>query len=366
MDKIFLIDENTITYNELIDYINGQTTLIQYNELELFFLNTIKNLIPRKVVEDYDDLIKTLYQQNKSIELLTSGTTGEPKVVYQSFKNMVRNIKVSEARRGDVWGMFYQPVRMAGYQVLFQALLNKNTLVNMFRYDFSDVQNRILTYNVTHLSATPTLYKMIISKDIVFDKVKQLTLGGEGSTESFQNMIREYFPNARLKNIYASTEAGSLFASSNDAFHIPEKYMDKIKIVEDVLWIHESILGQSSSIDLDNGWYNTGDLVTFVNKNSFKILGRSSNVVKIAGYNVNVESVEMKIHKLDFVKYCRVYSEENSLLGNILICELVPNQSIELKEAKSKIKEVLEKYEVPTKIKFVESIELSENGKIKR
>jgi acyl-coenzyme A synthetase/AMP-(fatty) acid ligase len=364
MDKIFLIDTNQITYQNLIDYVNGDDNP-SYTDMELFFLKIVKGLVVGGV-SDIDDLINNIYASNKSINLYTSGTTGEPKEIHQSFKNMVRNIKVSESRVDDVWGLFYHPTKMAGYQVFFQALLNKNTLVNMFQYDFKDVIDRIQTYSVTHISATPTLYKMIVSNDITFDSVQRITFGGEGSTEKFQNQIQKYFPNAKMKNIYASTEAGSIFASDGDLFRIPTKFENLIKIENNEIWIHRNIVGESDFIKFSGDWYNSGDLVEFVDEHLFKIIGRSSNVVKIAGYSVNLESVEQKIQKMEFVKLCRVYAEENSVLGNILVCEMIQIGELNMRDVKQSLSNSLEKYEIPTKIKFVKSIEVNENGKIKR
>jgi len=361
MDKIFLIDKNTITYNNLIDYINLNVFSNEYTEWELFILNTIKNLAS-KGVSNHTDLINVLHKNNKHIELLSSGTTGEPKVIYQSFKNMVRNISISED--DSVWAMFYHPNRMAGYQVLFQTLLNGQTLVNMRGYDYKDIQDRILTYNVTNISATPTLYKMILGP--TFDKVKQITFGGDGSTKNLQHQISKYFPNARIKNIYASTEGGSLFASNGESFHIPIKYMDKIKIVDNEIHIHNDLVGLSTSIEMDGDWYNTGDLIEFVTDTEFKIVGRSSNVVKVAGYNVNLESIESKILKIEGIKLCKVSSKYNSVLGNMLIAEIILLDGYSLVDIKRSMRNGLEKFEIPTKISFVESIELSENGKIKR
>ena len=42
--------------------------------------------------------------------------------------------------------------------------------------------------------------------------------------------IKKRFPNAKVKNIYASTEAGSIFASDGDLFKIPTKFESLIKI----------------------------------------------------------------------------------------------------------------------------------------
>ena len=364
MDKLFLVDTNYITYNHLIEYLNGQSNN-NYTDIEIFILDTVKSLIGSKV-NNIDELIYDLYESNKAIELFTSGTTGKPKSVFHSFKNIVRNIKISEHRSDDIWGLCYQPNKMAGYQVLFQSVLNKNTLINMFEYDYNEITNRINKLNVTHLSATPTLYKMILSNDFFYRNVKQITLGGEGSTDSFQKLLRKYFPNAKLKNIYASTEAGSLFASNGESFKVPKSDVDYIKVVDGQLYLHKKIVGKSKSITYTDDWFNTEDLVEFVNETEFKILGRISNIVKVAGYNVNVESVESKIQNLHFVKLCKVSSKPSSVLGNALICDMVLQENIKIAEIKKSLRSLLEKHEIPSKINIVELIEINENGKIKR
>jgi acyl-CoA synthetase (AMP-forming)/AMP-acid ligase II len=363
-NKLFLIDTNTITYLELLEYVNGYSNQ-NYTDAEIFILDTIKNLLDSKVI-DVDDLIYQMYKSNKLVQLFTSGTTGVPKSVSHSFDNIVRNIKISDNRKEDIWGLCYQPNKMAGYQVLFQSLLNKNTLINMFGYNYNEIVKRISTFDVSHLSATPTMYKMILFNKSTFDHVKQVTLGGEGSTESFQKLLKKHFPNAKVKNVYASTEAGSLFASNGETFQIPVSDIKFIKVFDNQLYLHENILGKSESITFKNGWFCTGDLVEFVNETEFKILGRISNVIKVAGYNVNIESVENKIQNLDFVKLCKIHSKSNSVLGNSLICDIVLQNNVELIEIKKRLRSLLEKQEIPSKINLVVSIKMSENGKLKR
>ena len=81
---------------------------------------------------------------------------------------------------------------------------------------------------------------------------------------------------------------------------------------------------------------------------------------------MNLELVESKIQQLDGVKLVKITSKENSVLGNILICEIIHYDGYSLIDIKRNMKNVLEKWEIPTKLKVVESIELTENGKIKR
>lgn len=364
MNKLFLIDTNQITYQDLIDYVNEDNAK-NFSNTELFVLNTIKNLINKKI-KNFEDLIENLFNSNKKIKLFTSGTTGKPKEVNQTFKNLIRNIKISKDREDDVWASFYQQGKMASYQVLFQSLLNKNTIVNMFGFNYDEIQNRILDFSITHISATPTLYKMIMSDGITYKEVRQITIGGEKSNESLQKNLNKVFPNAKITNVYASTEAGSLFSSNNDIFKLSEFNSEFIKIENNEILIREDYVGDSDEIKINDGWYYTGDKVEFVDDTNFKILGRKSNIIKIAGYNVNPEVIESKIESLDFVKFCKINSKENSLLGNVIICDVVLKKEIEIKTIKQYFKTILERHEIPSKINIVKSIEISDNGKLKR
>jgi acyl-coenzyme A synthetase/AMP-(fatty) acid ligase len=365
MDKPFFIDKNTITYKQLILELSGDSMLENLSEIETLIIRTIKNLVS-KPVSTYDDLISNIKETNANIKLDTSGTTGEPKIVNHTFNSMISNIKISSNRVDDIWGFTYNPNKMAGYQVLFQAILNKNTLVNLFKHDYDEISNRIKKYNVTHISATPTFYKILISDGILYPNVKQISLGGEGSDTEFQSKIKLNFPNAKLKNIYASTEVSSLFASDGSLFKIPNKYKELIRIDSGKLFVHKSLVGNSNNISFDNDWYDTGDLVETVGSDEFKIVGREGCLLNVGGYQINLSQIEAQISKLDFVKLCKVYSKSNSLLGNIIVCDLILLYDISIFEIKNKMKHVINDYEVPSKINIVDEIIINENGKISR
>jgi len=365
MDKPFFIDANVITYNQLISQLNGDITLINLSELENVIIQTIKNLISTKI-SNYDELLSNIKQTNATIELNTSGTTGEPKIITHTFSSITNNIKISDDRLDDVWGFTYNPTKMAGYQVLFQSILNGNTLVNLFKYDYSEISNRIQKYNITHISATPTFYKILVSDGIIYPNVKHISLGGERSNIELQNKIKINFPNAKLKNIYASTEVSSLFTSTGDLFRIPNRYKELVHLDNGKLMIHKSLVGQSKSIDFNNDWYDTGDLVEMVGDDSFKIIGREGSLINVGGYQINLSQIESKISELHFVKLCKVYSKSNSLLGNIIMCDLVLLNDISIFEIKNSMRDVINDYEVPSKINIVDEIIINENGKISR
>ena len=69
---------------------------------------------------------------------------------------------IKETEENNVWAFAYNPNHFAGLQVLFQALMNKNTIIFIFDKDFGDIPDILKVNNVTHISCTPTFMKMLI------------------------------------------------------------------------------------------------------------------------------------------------------------------------------------------------------------
>jgi acyl-coenzyme A synthetase/AMP-(fatty) acid ligase len=365
MHRIFLIDNSVITYNELISLINGESDMEYLSEFELTLVNKVKHLTGSGIL-NFNDLIEKIKNSHITITLETSGTTGLPKVINHTIQSITKNIKVSDDRGNDVWGFTYNPNKMAGYQVLFQAILNGNTLVNLFKYQFDEISNRIKKYNITHISATPTFYKLLTSESTDYLNVKHISLGGEGSNLETHKKLQKKFPNAKIKNIYASTEVSSLLASDGEYFKISEYNKELIKVDNGKLKVHKNLVGNSDDITFDGNWYDTGDLIEMVDDTKFKIVGREGNLINIGGYQVNPIYIENKINEIEYVKLSNVYSKSNSILGNILVCDVVLFVSKTVADIKKDIRTLLNDYEIPTKINIVDEIKINENGKISR
>lgn len=365
MNEIFFIDKNVISYFDLISFINGERSFTGLTESEYFVLDCLKNLTNKKI-KDFDDLIQNLKTTNSKILLKTSGTTGKPKEIIHTIDSITKNISIKKELSESVWGMTYAYGKMAFYQVLFQSLLNKSKLINLFGYNFDEIKMKIISNNITHISATPTFYRMLIGDDTEFSNVFQVTLGGEQSDENLLELLKKVFPNASIRNIYASSETASLFASKGNVFRIPEKYKSKINFIENVLHIHRDLIGNINELESDEEWYNTKDVVELINENEFKIIGRQNVEINISGYKVNPFKVESVINSLSYVKTVKVYPKKNSVTGSILCCDIVLKSETTKTRIKEDLKDHLEKYEIPIIINFVDFLQINESTKISR
>lgn len=401
---VFLYDEQSYTYDDLLKAINGNGVyypMFRSKELFPYFVNLIKALAAGKPLtlidsdisaseidgvseedinadrsfepKDYmsiDDVVAALQQSQSEITIFTSGTTGQPKKVVHSVATLTRAVRLGERYAGQVWAYAYNPTHMAGLQVFFQAFENQNTLVNVFAKSRAEIYSQIEDKQITHISATPTFYRLLLPFEKAYDSVVRVTLGGEKSDQHLYDAIGKIFPNSKINNVYASTEAGSLFAAKGDCFQIPDSIRSKFKVVEGELLIHKSLLGSSDSFQFTDDYYHSGDLIEWVDgaKGLFRFKSRKNELINVGGYKVNPGEVENAILSIDGVRQALVYGKANSILGNVLCADVQLEDGFSLTELEVKkiLASQLQDFKIPRRIKFVEEFLLTRTGKLKR
>ncbi|MEG0553683.1 MAG: AMP-binding protein, partial [Carnobacterium sp.] len=273
MEKVFLVhNEITYTYEKLLADLNNKASRFSYvyvkdnHPYEVFLaiihsllldypievldgdfseaevvelgINVNEVTVATKVKQDLhfynlDEVIRRIQAIDKwHLTLYTSGTTGRPKKVSHAFHTLTRTVKIHRKFDNDVWAFAYNPTHMAGLQVFFQAFLNQNTLIYIFGESMKRASELIEAYEVTNISATATFYRNVLPymQGNMYLKVNRVTFGGEKIDLFLEDKLKGVFPNAKMINIYASTEAGSLFAAQSDTFEIREEYQQWVKI----------------------------------------------------------------------------------------------------------------------------------------
>ena len=402
---IFLYDNGKQhSYDDLLRVLNGGTTYYPYfktSDVFSFFANLIKALAvnrplvlldsdinpseingldERKVnvaesispvsFRRMDEVVDAVQKSQSEITIFTSGTTGQPKKVVHSIASLTRSVRVGDKYKGQIWAYAYNPTHMAGLQVFFQAFENQNTLVNVFNQSREYVYQQIQDKGITHISATPTFYRLLLPFEQSYESVIRVTLGGEKSDQHLYDSILKIFPNAKINNVYASTEAGSLFAAKGECFQIPDAIKDRFKVLDDELLIHKSLLGSSESFKFTDDYYHSGDLIEWVDEERglFRFKSRKNELINVGGYKVNPGEVEDAIQDIEGVRQAMVYGKANSILGNVLCADVVLEPGFELTELdiKKELGTQLQGFKVPRRIKFVEEISLTRTGKMKR
>ena len=373
--------EQSYSYADLLKAVcmDDYVPLLKTHDLFKYFSNLIKALVNNKplVLLDSDLSLSELGGINEEkinvIEKLRTqkfSSMDEVVKVIHSVQGLTRSVRCAERYQWQVWAYAYNPTHMAGLQVFFQAFENQNTLVNVFGLARNEVYSLIEKYSVTHISATPTFYRLLLPFEKEYSSVQRITFGGEKSDRHLFVVIHDIFPLAKINNIYASTEAGSLFAAKGDCFQIPVSIRDKFMVVDDELLIHRSLLGRSESFSFDGDYYHSNDLIEWVDQQEgiFRFKSRKNELINVGGYKVNPGEVEVVINAIDGIRQSLVYGKSNSVLGNVLCADIQLEEGVLLKELdiRCQLKNKLQDFKIPRRIKFVESFALTRTGKLKR
>ncbi|MCC5841591.1 MAG: AMP-binding protein [Opitutales bacterium] len=279
------------------------------------------------VLADLNTFLAALRAANGfTLTLFTSGSTGLPKRVTHTRQTLLRTVRTGSSHSADVWALAFNPTHMAGVQVILQALLNGNPLVDVFRAPQAVIARALERCGITHISATPSFFRLLLPLETPVRGVRSVTLGGEASDGGLHARLRAAFPGARLRNLYASTEAGTVLRAEGEGFVIPAALRDRVRIEGHHLLLHRSLLATFSGGSVEAGeWYDTGDRVEFIDGagSVFRIVARERPWINVGGDKVDPAEVEAALCAHPAVAAARVYGKANSVLGNLLAAEIV-------------------------------------------
>jgi acyl-CoA synthetase (AMP-forming)/AMP-acid ligase II len=119
----------------------------------------------------------------------------------------------------------------------------------------------------------------------------------------------------------------------------------------------------------DDEWYYTGDVIDVLSENplKFRFVNRKSEMINVGGYKVNPLEVEEAILTLSGIMNVRVFSKSNSVLGNIICCEVVADRD-QISESSIRIylQSKIQEFKIPRIIRFVDELSITRTGKIIR
>lgn len=315
--------------------------------------------------------------------LPTSGTTGLPKFVPHSLSTLTRTTKKS--KKSFIWGALYSIKRMAGIQVFLQAISSQNSkiLIPDSSLGIDSKLDLFISHNVNCLSATPSMWrKILMNKKHMLMNLENITLGGEMSDQNILNKLKEAYPMARIRHIYATTEAGVIFSITDNKEGFPKSFINEKNRQPELKISKKSTLLvklnsaskkykiTNTSIAYENNYIDTGDLVEIVGDRVL-FRGRESGKINVGGNLVSPEKIENIIMMNEKIIMCKVIPKVSSIIGNILFCEIVLGSNVLdskkfIEGLKIKLKKDLNDYEIPSLIRAVDNIELNETGKIIR
>ena len=268
----------------------------------------------------------------------TSGSTGQPKGVCVTHKNLVYSTTArfdfypNQPQSFLLMSSFSFDSSVAG---IFWTLLAGGKLVLIERrteQDLNSLSEIFVSEEITHTLLLPTLYQTLIKNlpKQVFDTFKTIIVAGEACPKALCNEHYKLLPDVELYNEYGPTEA-TVWATvykttpaeselnvpigkpiSNCQIYILDENQNRVPIgVSGELFIGGKGVakGYFNNSELTNKYfiqntfnpessdklYRTGDLCRYRSDGTIEFLGRKDNQVKIRGYRVELGEIQEAI-----------------------------------------------------------------------
>jgi len=323
--------------------------------------------------------------------LLTSGTTGNPKLVMHTLESLGGTLpRRSNSGAPIVWSTFYDIRRYGGLQIYLRAMLSANSLVlSSAEEPPAEFLARCAAAGVTHISGTPSHWRRALMSGAAAKLSPQyVRLSGEIADQAVLHNLRSAYPDAAIGHAFASTEAGVAFDVDDGLAGFPATYLDsarngiEMKVEDGTLRIRSGrnarrYLGDApASLASADGFVDTGDLVE-LSEGRYYFRGRKNGVINVGGLKVHPEEVESVLNSDSRVRISLVRARRNPITGAIVVADVVLTDEASaapdtqaLDQIKHELlgacRRALPAHKVPSLLRFVPSLELTPAGKLVR
>ncbi|MGN6601349.1 MAG: amino acid adenylation domain-containing protein [Ginsengibacter sp.] len=366
-------------------------------------INTAEGIMPRK-----DNINATIQPNNKSYVLYTSGSTGMPKGVIQTHRNVLHFIRTytNNLHIGHTDKVSLLPTYSfdASVMDIFGALLNGAALyVYDLKKDGLAALHQWLQLNeITIFHTVPTVYRHLIAAldTEMFNTIRLVVLGGEAVFKrDFDHFKIHFKPGAIFINGYGPTESTVTlqkfldhtsavhsrnisigFPVSDTNVYLLDKSDKPVGIYETGELVYKSeflslgylnkpeLTDRVFTVDPVKGRgrvYRSGDIGRLLPSGEIEFVGREDFQIKINGQRIEIAEIEQTILKLQRVKEAVVLYRQIEGQGQ-LIAYIVADPGVQKGEVKTFLKMNLPSYMVPAHYVLLNQMPLTPTGKVDR
>jgi len=319
--------------------------------------------------------------------LLTSGTTGAPKLVVHTLASLIGAIQPDSDTPTDraVWSTFYDIRRYGGMQIFFRGVIGGGSLVlSGAGESVADFLARAGRLGVTYISGTPSHWRRaLMSPAAGRIAPKYVRLSGEIADQAILDDLKGCYRSAGVAHAFATTEAGVAFAVNDGRTGFPAGLIGRhgeveLKIEDGTLRVRsprtaKAYLGPADAPLRDaDGFVDTGDVIEQCGGRCY-FIGRRGGIINVGGLKVHPEEVETVINRHPSVQMSLVKARRNPFTGAIVVADVVVRPGCTGVTASALQREILTAcqrdlaaHKVPAAIRVVAGIEVGSSGKLGR
>jgi acyl-CoA synthetase (AMP-forming)/AMP-acid ligase II len=347
-----------------------------------------RNTVPEPVEVDRSRQVAAL--------VYTSGTTGNPKGVMLTHRNLLFSARVVSAQREPTDKVYcVLPIsHIVGYSAILIASLMVGATVQLVpRFDPAALVAAIANDGITLMSGVPATYQGLLEYKTIAGidrlprgKLRRLSVAGAPLDATLKSKIEAEF-GLSLGNAYGITECAPAIAGvraprSDDAVgsliagiearlvapgggtvapgEVGELHVRGPNVMRGYYRAPEAT---AAVIDAD-GWFNTGDLARF-DGDILYIVGRTKELIIRSGFNVYPPEVEAVLNEHPAVVQSAVIGR--AVAGNeevVAFVQLLPGSTVTPSDLMAHAARLLTPYKRPSEIIIVNALPAASTGKI--
>ena len=277
-------------------------------------------------------------ENNPGLVLFSTGTTGQPKAILHNFTYFINRYQTPRAPYKTINFLLFDHI--GGLNTLFHTLFNKGTVIVPKSRNVKDILEACKKYNAEVLPVTPTFLRMMLMSGLIDDSfpktLKIITYGTERMDQPTLDNLCSILPNVDFRQTYGMSELGILRVKTKSRQSLYMKVGGEgidTKINNRKLYIRSKnrmlgYLNAENPFDAQ-GWYNTNDIVE-EKEGFYKIIGRNSEFINIAGIKFMPSEVEKIVLKYNGVLHAKVVAKSNPITGEHAELIVEPNSNIKL------------------------------------
>lgn len=395
---------NRLTPNELQWQLEDSNSimLITEEEFEPIYEKLKGNIYPKHDLSHFESTTFNV-QEEISLEdicsiMYTSGTTGKPKGVLQTYGNhwwsatgSALNIGLNEQ---DRWICTVPLFHISGYSIIMRGIIYGMTVLLYEKFEEEEILNGIINNKATVISVVATMVSRIVDKmgDRILPTTFRCMLAGGGpiSKPLLEACVVKNIP---VFQTYGMTETASqvvtlspedslkkLGSAGKPLFPVQLKIVDEEGIEVGPMETGEILvkapnvtigyLNQKTATEnkIRNGWLSTGDIGYLDEEGFLYVMDRRSDLIISGGENIYPAEIEGIIQSHHNVIDAGVIGKKDELWGEVPIAIVVKRDESLLtgQELIEYCREKLAKYKVPKQVIFIDELPRNAAKKLMR
>jgi long-chain acyl-CoA synthetase len=314
---------------------------------------------------------------------ITSGTTGAPRAVRFRQSHLLadcKNICESMGIRPDDINFGLIPFSHSyGFSNLLTPLIFQGTgLVCSTDRMPRAIRRNLECSAATVFPGTPALFQALsyLPESDEFKTVRLCISAGAPLTPEVSLRFYRKF-GLKIHSFYGSSECGGIAYDSGEDPDIQAGFVggalsgveiarfDQDRIVVAGPNVADGYFPESDDTLLVDGRFVPGDIVEVSNA-GFRLLGRVSDFVNIAGKKVHPSVIEEHLRKLPGVADAIVFGIPSATRNEELVAYVVASNSVSKQMLETHCRDSLDGWQVPREFHFVADLPFNERGKISR